>query len=268
MLLKEVIDALLFASQKPLLVKDFLAAFRSALDDCDDEATRALASVKEPEVLAALRILQADYQHTGRGFELVEGVSGWTVVTKATHAIWVRQLYPESKPTRLSGPSLETLAIVAYRQPITKADIEAVRGVAVDGVLQSLLDRGLIRIAGRSELPGRPLLYETTQVFMEHFGLRSLGELPNGDELRRVPLPKASDGDGTKGGRKSAEKDSRQLKLSLDNDSKAQQEAAAQSEPEPPVEDTAGEIPPEVPALEPEHSGDDKTEPVRPPHAE
>ena len=249
MLLKEVIDALLFASQKPLLIKDFLAALRSALDDCDDEATRALASVREQEVHAALRILQADYEHTGRGFELVEGVSGWTVVTKAAHAIWVRQLYPESKPARLSGPSLETLAIVAYRQPITKADIEAVRGVAVDGVLQSLLDRGLIRIAGRSELPGRPLLYETTQVFMEHFGLRSLGELPNGDELRRVPLPKASDGDGSgsKGGRKSAEKDSRQLKLSLDNDSKAQPEAAAQSQAERPAEGTAGAPPQKCP---------------------
>ena len=248
MVLKEVIDSLLFASQKPMLTKDFLAVFRSALDECDDEATRSLASVKEAAVTAALHELQADYRATGRGFELVEGVSGWAVVSKAQYAVWVRQLYPESKPTRLSGPSLETLAIVAYRQPITKVDIEAVRGVAVDGVLQSLLDRGLIRIAGRSELPGRPLLYETTQVFMEHFGLRSLSELPNGNELRRIALPKATEPNGdaeerknNKRSRKSAEKDGGQLNFPLDNDPQAQSVAAhgASVNPEPPQVSTA-----------------------------
>jgi segregation and condensation protein B len=90
----------------------------------------------------------------------------------------------------LSGPALETLAIIAYRQPVTRADIEAVRGVAVDGVMQVLLDRGLVKICGRAEMPGRPLLYETTEFFLEHFGLRHVEELPNADELRRVPLPK------------------------------------------------------------------------------
>ncbi|MET0253499.1 MAG: SMC-Scp complex subunit ScpB, partial [Terrimicrobiaceae bacterium] len=81
------------------------------------------------------------------------------------------------------------LAIIAYRQPITRADIEAIRGVAVDGVLQTLLDRGLVKISGRAEVPGRPLLYETTQYFMDHFGLRNLDELPNVMELRKVRLP-------------------------------------------------------------------------------
>jgi segregation and condensation protein B len=87
---------------------------------------------------------------------------------------------------------LETLAIVAYRQPITRADVEAVRGVAVDGVLQSLMERGLVKIAGRAEVPGRPLLYETTEFFLEHFGLRDLDELPNAEELRRRYLPSAA----------------------------------------------------------------------------
>ncbi|MGC2579022.1 MAG: SMC-Scp complex subunit ScpB, partial [Terrimicrobiaceae bacterium] len=96
---------------------------------------------------------------------------------------------PEYRSARLSAPGLETLAIIAYRQPITRADIEAVRGVAVDGVLQTLLDRGLVKIAGRAEIPGRPLLYETTRHFMEHFGLRNLDELPNSEELRRMRLP-------------------------------------------------------------------------------
>jgi segregation and condensation protein B len=108
---------------------------------------------------------------------------------------------------------LETLAIIAYRQPVTRADIEAVRGVAVDGVMQVLLDRSLVKIAGRAELPGRPLLYETTEYFLEHFGLKKVEELPNADELRRVPLPKpeipaegsgepGAEGDKPKKGRK------------------------------------------------------------------
>jgi segregation and condensation protein B len=81
------------------------------------------------------------------------------------------------------------LAIIAYRQPITRADVEAVRGVNIDGVLQTLMERGLVKIAGRAEIPGRPLLYETTQFFLDHFGLRNLDELPNAEELRRRYLP-------------------------------------------------------------------------------
>lgn len=196
---KQVIEALLFAAQKPLPVKEILAALRSAAENASDEWTRLFAIMKEPAVLAALRELQADYEESGRAFVLTETVSGWALATQGAYSPWVRQLYPESKPARLSGPALETLAIIAYRQPITKADIEAVRGVAVEGVLQSILDRGLVKIAGRSDLPGRPLLYETTRIFMEHFGLRSLAELPNADELRRVALPKATGQEGQPG---------------------------------------------------------------------
>ena len=189
MLLKEVIEALIFASQKPITIPEIVSALRTALDDSDEEPVRAAAKLKEPEVAALLEELQTEYQAGNRAFQLVEQVNGWTIVTKPDYAVWVRQLYPESKPTRLSGPALETLAIIAYRQPVTRADIEVVRGVAVDGVMQSLLERGLVRIAGRADVPGRPLLYETTQVFMEHFGLRNIEELPNSDELRKVRLP-------------------------------------------------------------------------------
>ena len=103
----------------------------------------------------------------------------------------MRQLFPAPKPARLSAPALETLAIIAYRQPITRADVEAVRGVNIDGVLQTLMERGLVKIAGRAEIPGRPLLYETTQFFLDHFGLRTLDELPNVEELRTRHLPMA-----------------------------------------------------------------------------
>src|SRR6185369_12522553 len=95
------------------------------------------------------------------------------------------------KPARLSPPALETLAIIAYRQPVTRADVEVVRGVNIDGVLQTLMERGLVKISGRAEIPGRPLLYETTQFFLEHFGLRNLDELPNAEELRKRYLPTA-----------------------------------------------------------------------------
>ncbi len=191
MLLKEVIEALLFASQKPLTTKELVAALRAAVEDSDEEPAHALATTKVVEVETVLGLLKEEYALRNNSFQLVEQASGWAVVTRPEYALWVRQLYPESKPSRLSGPALETLAIIAYRQPITRADIEAVRGVAVDGVMQSLTDKGLVRIAGRAEVPGRPLLYETTQVFMEHFGLRHLQELPNSDELRRIPLPAA-----------------------------------------------------------------------------
>ena len=190
MTLKNIIEALVFASQKPLMPKEIVQALRSAATEEDAEA-KEFAKVKEPEVVAQLELLKADYLESGRAFQLVEQVSGWQVVTAPDCGKWVRQLYPESKPARLSGPALETLAIVAYRQPITKADIEAVRGVAVDGMMQMLLEKGLLRIAGRADVPGRPLLYETTEYFLEHFGLRDVTELPNSEELRRVQLPTA-----------------------------------------------------------------------------
>ncbi|MEI6561426.1 MAG: SMC-Scp complex subunit ScpB [Verrucomicrobiota bacterium] len=192
MLLKEVIEALIFASQKPLTTHEIVAALRSAVDDSDEEPVRAMAETTEAEAGAFIEQLQFEYRNEHRAFQLVEGADGWSIVTKPDYALWVRQLYPESKPARLSGPALETLAIIAYRQPVTRADIEVVRGVAVDGVMQSLVERGLVRIAGRAEVPGRPLLYETTQVFLQHFGLRSLDELPNVEELRRVRLPSST----------------------------------------------------------------------------
>ena len=191
MTLKQVVEALVFASQKPMMPKEIASALKSAAQDATDADALAFSKVKEAEVAALLEQLKIEYLQAEHAFQLVEKVSGWHIVTDPAAGIWVRQLYPESKPARLSGPALETLAIIAYRQPITRADIEAVRGVAVDGMMQTLLEKGLIRIAGRSEAPGRPLLYETTQYFLEHFGLKSVDDLPNTQELRRINLPTA-----------------------------------------------------------------------------
>ena len=191
MTLKSVIEALVFASPKPISTKEIVSALRGAGEGTEDETVRGFAKMKEDDVRTVLEEIQLDLEQTGRAFTLVEQVRGWSLMSKPEFAAWVRQLYPEAKPTRLSGPQLETLAIIAYRQPVTRADIEAVRGVAVDGVMQVLLDRSLVKIAGRAEVPGRPLLYETTEYFLQHFGLKSVDELPNAGELKRIALPKA-----------------------------------------------------------------------------
>ena len=191
MTLKQVIEALVFASPKPITTKEIVAALRAAGQGTEDQDARDFANVKNADVEAALAEVQADLVAGGRAFQLVERVNGWTLVSDPACAQWVRQLYPEAKPTRLTGPQLETLAIIAYRQPVTRADCEAVRGVNVDSVMQVLLDRALVKIAGRAEVPGRPLLYSTTEYFLQHFGLRTTDELPNASELKRVVLPTA-----------------------------------------------------------------------------
>jgi segregation and condensation protein B len=138
--------------------------------------------------------LKAEYIAHEHAFQLVEKAQGWQLASDPACVRWVRGLFPGPKPARLTGPALETLAIIAYRQPIIRADVEAVRGVNIDTVLQTLLERGLVRISGRADIPGRPLLYETTQFFLDHFGLRSLDELPNVEELRTRHLPVAPRG--------------------------------------------------------------------------
>ena len=189
--LTDILEAILFSSQKPVSLKELLAILRGAADGTEPTAG-AFKKIKEAALITALDELAARCVGEGRTYEVRESAAGWQLVTRATYAPWLRQLFPENRPARLSAPAMETLAIIAYRQPITRADIEAVRGVAVDGVMQTLLDRGLVKIAGRADIPGRPLLYETTQFFMEHFGIRNLDELPNAGELRKMELPTAT----------------------------------------------------------------------------
>jgi segregation and condensation protein B len=190
MTLERVVEALLISAQKPLTARDLTNAIKSAGGE-DELTPNEFARIKEAEVAAALEQLKLEYVEQSRAFQLLEKAEGWQLASEAQYARWVRQLFPAAKPVRLSSPALETLAIIAYRQPITRADVEVVRGVAIESVLQTLMERGLVKIAGRAEIPGRPLLYETTQFFLEHFGLRNLDELPNAEELKRRELPKA-----------------------------------------------------------------------------
>jgi segregation and condensation protein B len=190
--LHRIIEAILFASQKPVSAKELSNFLKGAAEAAkENPAIACFAKVKAPQLQDAIEQLEKEFAETGRSFEVRESAAGWQLVTKADFAPWLRQLFPENRQARLSAPAMETLAIIAYRQPITRADIEAVRGVAVDGVMQTLLDRNLVRIAGRADIAGRPLLYETSQFFMEHFGLKDLDDLPNASELRKIPLPKA-----------------------------------------------------------------------------
>ena len=187
-----IVEAILFASQKPVSAKELASIFKGAADAAkEDPEISAFGKPKSDQIIEAIHQLEAEYAESGRAFEVRESAAGWQLVTRSDFSPWLRQIFPENRAARLSAPALETLAIIAYRQPITRANIEAVRGVAVDGVMQTILDRGLIRIAGRADIPGRPLLYETTQFFMEHFGLKNLDDLPNAGELRRIVLPTA-----------------------------------------------------------------------------
>src|SRR5213082_637696 len=186
--LTRVIETLLFSAQKPLSTNEIIDALRNAGAE-DEFSTNEYAKVRAAEVAAAIEQLKVEYIQHEHGFQLVEKADGWQLASDPKYAQWIRGLFPAPKPARLSSPALETLAIIAYRQPITRADVEAVRGVTIDGVLQTLMERGLVKISGRAEIPGRPLLYETTEFFLDHFGLRNLDELPNVTELRTRHLP-------------------------------------------------------------------------------
>jgi segregation and condensation protein B len=188
MKLSQVIEALLFSAQKPLSITEIAVAIKGAGAE-DEFSPNEFARTTESQVAVALEQLKIEYIEQQRAFQLVEKAEGWQLASDPLYARWVRQLFPAPKPARLTAPALETLAIIAYRQPIMRADVEAVRGVTIEGVLQTLMERGLVKIAGRAEIPGRPLLYETTQFFLDHFGLRNLDELPNVEELRTRYLP-------------------------------------------------------------------------------
>jgi segregation and condensation protein B len=189
--LKFVIESLLFTSQKPLSVRETREILSVAAEKGEEEAVKAFKKVKDDEIENALTDLEKDHAASGRSYYLACVAGSWQFVTRPDYMPWLRTLFGvKTRPPRLSAPALETLAIVAYRQPITRAEIEQVRGVAVDGVVSTLLERGLIENAGRAEVVGRPMTYATTPLFLEYFGLRNLDELPAADELRRIPVQK------------------------------------------------------------------------------
>jgi segregation and condensation protein B len=185
--LKHILEVLLFHAQKPLSIAELRDALGQAADDPETPEAKPWRRTKEAEVQRALDALVAEHEAAQRSFRLVCVAGAWQFVSQPEFAPWVRALAgKKSRPPRLSQPALETLAVIAYRQPVTRAQIEQIRGVSVDGVMQTLIERGLVEQTGRADVVGRPLTYGTTPQFLEYFGLGSLDGLPAADELRQI----------------------------------------------------------------------------------
>lgn len=166
--IKSIIESLLFIAAEPLTT----------------DALKNILQVDKKETEKVVRELIDEYQLRNSGIFIVEVAGGFQMVTNPSSAPWVKKLLATTIPIRLSQQSLETLSIIAYKQPVIKAEIEAIRGVNSDGVVKTLLERRLIRILGRKEVPGRPLLYGTTKEFLQYFGLKDLSELPTLKEFQ------------------------------------------------------------------------------------
>ena len=173
---KTILESLLFVADGPLTVQ----RFAEVLDGVDKETIQTL-----------LQELQSDLEAPSRGLQLVEVAGGYQLRTAKVNADWVKK-FLGGRPARMGRATLETLAIIAYRQPITKAEIESIRGVDVDGVITTLLERNLIRAVARKDVPGRPFLYGTTAEFLQLFNLKDLTELPTLKETDEISLPEIS----------------------------------------------------------------------------
>ena len=177
--LQEIVGSLLFASQTPLTITDLRQCIRGVEPEEGEnaEVMGVYQSCTTREVEQAVHGLEKELERSGCGFRLVCAGGAYRLQTAPTCGRYVRALLKLDRPNRLSRAALETLAIIAYRQPITKSEVEQIRGVAVDSIVKTLVDLQLVRLVGRSELPGHPFLYGTTPLFLEHFGLASLSEL-------------------------------------------------------------------------------------------
>lgn len=175
--LKSIVESLLFVAEGPLDVK--------RLSD-------VLEGVDKGEVSSILSEIQSEYETEGRGFRLIEVAGGYQMRTPKENSDWIKSLYRQ-RPVRLSRATLETLAIIAYKQPITRAEIEVIRGVDVDGVLSTLLERRLVRAVARKDVAGRPFLYGTTPEFLEVFNLKDLTNLPTLKEMEEMTLAPVPD---------------------------------------------------------------------------
>ena len=177
--LQEIVGSLLFASETPLTAAELREAVKAV--ECEEGENEEIMEVYRTctsrEVEAALKGLEKALDVAGCGFALVCTGGAYRLQTKPSCGRYVRAMLKMDPPSRLGRASLETLAIIAYRQPISKSEVEQIRGVAVESIVKTLVDLELVRIVGRSELPGHPFLYGTTQLFLEHFGLASLQQL-------------------------------------------------------------------------------------------
>ena len=169
--LKAILEAILFVSPEPVPVARLVSI---------------VGTVSKSEVVQALEILRHDLDQQGRGLQLVQVAGGYRLVTKQEYGPWLKRMDKTKAAQKLSRSALESLAIIAYKQPLVRAEIEEIRGVETSGVLRTLCERKLVRIVGRKDVPGRPIMYGTTKFFLEHFGLGDLSQLPPLREFKEL----------------------------------------------------------------------------------
>jgi segregation and condensation protein B len=169
--LKAILEAVLFVSPEPMSVARLMSI---------------LGTVSRTEVVQALGLLTHDLDQDGRGIQLVQVAGGYRLVTKQEYGPWLKRMDKAKAAQKLSRSALESLAIIAYKQPLVRAEIEEIRGVETSGVLRTLCERKLVRIVGRKDVPGRPIMYGTTKFFLEHFGLQDLSQLPPLREFKEL----------------------------------------------------------------------------------
>jgi segregation and condensation protein B len=166
--LKSAVEALIFASEKPITL---------------EQIKKVLGDLDTPSINKIIEELMREYETQNRGIRIIEIAGGYQMITNSNFAPFLKKLFKNRYSDKLSKPALESLAIIAYKQPLTKAEIESLRNVNVDGVMKSLLDKNLIRVCGRKKIPGRPFVFGTTREFLEHFGLKSLADLPKMEDF-------------------------------------------------------------------------------------
>lgn len=169
--LKAILEAVLFVSHEPVTIARLMSV---------------VGTVSKAEMIQALGLLKHDLDQDGRGLQLVQVAGGYRLVTKQEYAPWLKRLDKAKPAQKLSRSALESLAIIAYKQPLVRAEIEEIRGVETSGVLRTLCERKLVRIVGRKDVPGRPIMYGTTKFFLEHFGLQDLSQLPPLREFKEL----------------------------------------------------------------------------------
>ncbi|MFA5007814.1 MAG: SMC-Scp complex subunit ScpB [Candidatus Omnitrophota bacterium] len=202
--IKSIAESLLFVNEKPIEI---------------DELSEIL-SVGKKEIEEALEELVSDYAGKSNGIAIVKVAGGYQMCSSPENEMWIKKMYQERGKQKLSVASLETLAIISYKQPITRMEIESIRGVNIDGVMKHLTDLGLIKIEGRKEVPGRPFLYVTTRKFLEYFGLNTLKDLPNLEEFMILAAKEkiAQPGSGTDNNVQAAENKTILEEKSLEKD--------------------------------------------------
>jgi segregation and condensation protein B len=171
---KKIIEALLFVSERPLLI---------------EQIHRAISELDSARIRQIIEELKTEYLDSKRGMRIIEVAGGFQMVTASELSVFLKRFYQKT-PERLSQPTLETLSIIAYKQPVTRLEIESIRGVDVSGIVKNLVSKGLLRTAGRKKAPGRPFVYITTRQFLEYFGLKSLDELPKIEEFAKSEVSK------------------------------------------------------------------------------